>query len=113
MKTVLLLIGSNLFMCAAWYGHLRFPHAVMWKVILAAWGVAFFEYCLQVPANRMGYARFSAYELRIIQEVISLVVFSGFVLVWLKELPRWNHLAAFALIIIAVALTFYKPLQGH
>lgn len=113
MKTVLLLVCSNLFMCAAWYGHLKYPNAPIVKVILIAWGIAFFEYCFQVPANRMGYGRFSAYELRIMQEVISLTVFSGFVLWWLKETPKWNHIAAFGLLIAAVALTFYKAPASH
>jgi len=106
MKTVLLLIASNCFMTAAWYGHLRFRHVALWKVILLAWGIAFFEYCLQVPANRIGYGMFSATQLKIIQEVITLVIFVGFAAVYLKELPRWNHLVAFALIVGAVYFAF-------
>ena len=78
----------------------------MWKVVLISWGIAFFEYCLMVPANRLGYGRFSAFELKIIQEVITLTVFVGFALLWLREVPRWNHLAAFALILAAVWVAF-------
>src|SRR3954462_13751651 len=106
MRTVLLLVASNVFMTAAWYGHLRFRGVALWKVILVSWGIAFFEYCLQVPANRWGFGRFTAYQLKIIQEVITLVVFIGFSAVWLRETPRWNHVAAFVLILAAVALAF-------
>src|SRR5688572_689012 len=93
-------------MTAAWYGHLRFKETALWKVILASWAIAFFEYCLQVPANRLGYGRFSAYELKIIQELITLAVFVGFALVWLRETPRWNHLVAFVLLVGAACFTF-------
>jgi uncharacterized protein (DUF486 family) len=106
MRTILLLVASNLFMTVAWYGHLRFKGVALWKVILASWGIAFFEYCLQVPANRWGHGQFSAYQLKIIQEVITLVVFTGFALVGLGEAPRWNHLVAFLLILAAVGFTF-------
>lgn len=106
MRTVLLLLVSNLFMTAAWYGHLRFKGVALWKVVLASWGIAFFEYCLQVPANRWGHGRFSAYQLKIIQEVITLVVFVGFSALWLHEQPRWNHLVAFALVLAAVGFAF-------
>jgi uncharacterized protein (DUF486 family) len=106
LSTVVLLLASNVFMTAAWYGHLRYRGVALWKVILISWGIAFFEYCLQVPANRWGYGKFSAYQLKIIQEIITLLVFMVFSAVWLRETPRWNHLAAFALILAAVALTF-------
>src|SRR3954470_7810662 len=106
MRTVLLLVASNVFMTAAWYGHLRFRGVALWKVILASWGIAFLEYCLQVPANRWGYGRFSAYQLKIMQEVITLVVFIAFSAVWLGEPPRWNHAVAFALILAAVGFAF-------
>ena len=106
MRTILLLIGSNVFMTVAWYGHLRFRDEALWKVVLVSWGIAFFEYCLQVPANRWGYGKFSAYQLKIIQEIITLVVFIAFSAIWLRETPRWNHLVAFVLILAAVALTF-------
>jgi uncharacterized protein len=107
MLTVVLLVLSNLFMTAAWYGHLKYRETALWKVVLISWGIAFFEYCLQVPANRLGYERFSAYQLKILQEAITLVVFVGFALIWLREPPRWNFVAAFVLMVGAVALAFW------
>jgi len=110
MRTILLLIASNLFMTVAWYGHLRFKGVALWKVILVSWGIAFLEYCLQVPANRWGHGQFSAYQLKIVQEIITLLVFVGFSAVWLGETPRWNHLVAFLFILAAVGFTFLpKP----
>ena len=106
MRTVLLLLASNLFMTAAWYGHLRFREVALWKVVLISWGIAFFEYCLQVPANRLGYGQFTAYQLKIIQEIITLVVFMGFSLLWLGEAPKWNMVVSFLLILGAVAFAF-------
>jgi len=106
MRTVMLLVASNVFMTVAWYGHLRFRGVALWKVILASWGIAFFEYCLQVPANRWGYGAFTAYQLKLIQEVITLLVFMGFSALWLGETPRWNYLVAFALILAAVGFAF-------
>ncbi|MEI9954416.1 MAG: DMT family protein [Pseudomonadota bacterium] len=106
MRTILLLIGSNLFMTAAWYGHLKYRGVALWKVILISWGIAFFEYCLQVPANRLGYGEFSAFQLKIIQEVITLVVFLGFATFWLGERLRWNYGVALALILAAVYFAF-------
>lgn len=103
---ILLLCISNIFMTFAWYGHLRFKGAALWKVILASWGIAFFEYLLMVPANRWGHHSFSATELKIIQEVITLGVFSAFAILYLGERIRWNHAAAFACILAAVAFTF-------
>lgn len=109
MRTVLLLVASNLFMTAAWYGHLRFREAPLWLVILASWGLAFFEYCLQVPANRIGYgAGFSAAQLKTIQEVITLAVFVGFAQVYLHESLRWNVAVGFGLIAAGAAFVF-KP----
>jgi uncharacterized protein len=109
MLTIALLIGSNLFMTVAWYGHLKYRDVSMWKVILASWAIAFFEYCLQVPANRYGYGRFSAAQLKIFQEVISLSVFAGFAVVYLGETLRWNHLAAGLCLLAAVGfLTIFK-----
>jgi len=93
-------------MTAAWYGHLRFRGVALWKVVLVSWGIAFFEYCLQVPANRLGYGEFSAFQLKIIQEVITLVVFVGFAVLWLGERVRWNYGVAFALILAAVYFAF-------
>ena len=106
MRTVALLLASNVFMTAAWYGHLRFKGVALWKVVLVSWLIAFFEYCLQVPANRLGYGQFSAYQLKVIQEIITLVVFIGFSALWLGESPRWNHLVAFVLILAAVGFAF-------
>ena len=103
---LLLLTCSNIFMTFAWYGHLKFRHLPLWVVVLASWGIAFFEYCLMVPANRWGYARYSAIELKILQEVITLSVFSGFVIAYLGERIRWNHLAAFVCIVAAVTFAF-------
>ena len=110
---IVLLTGSNVFMTFAWYGHLKFKEQPLWLVILASWGIAFFEYCLMVPANRWGHGRYTATELKIIQEVITLTVFSGFAVAYLGERIRWNHLAAFGCIIGAVAFTFLpKPDAG-
>src|SRR5258705_13774505 len=92
---VLLLFCSNIFMTVAWYGHLKFKHSTLWKVINVSWGIALFEYVLQVPANRWGNSVYSATQLKIIQEVITLCVFSGFAIVVLHEKLRWNHIAAF------------------
>ena len=104
MKTIGLLFASNVFMTAAWYGHLRFKSSPLWKAILFSWGIAFFEYCLQVPANRWGYGQFTAAQLKIAQEVITLVVFAAFAWLWLGEQLRWNEAAAFGLVIGAVVL---------
>jgi uncharacterized protein len=93
-------------MTAAWYGHLRFRGVALWKVVLVSWGIAFFEYCLQVPANRLGYGEFTAFQLKIIQEVITLVVFVAFAVLWLGERVRWNYGVAFALILAAVYFAF-------
>ena len=104
MRTVVLLILSNVFMTAAWYGHLRFRETSLWKAILVSWGIAFFEYCLQVPANRWGYGYFSAAQLKILQEAITIAVFSAFAWLWLGETLRWNEAAAFLLILAAVVV---------
>ncbi len=108
MKTVILLLISNIFMTFAWYGHLKFKNAALWKVILISWSIAFFEYCFQVPANRIGHEKFSAAQLKTIQEVVSLVVFSGFSVLYLKEDLRWNYLVGFVLIMAAVFFIFKK-----
>ena len=105
---VLLLTASNVFMTFAWYGHLKFKSSPLWIVIIASWGIAFFEYCLQVPANRIGYGTFTAAELKTIQEIITLVVFSVFSVVYLKEEFKWNYLVGFLFIIIAVFFIFKK-----
>jgi len=106
MLTIILLAVSNIFMTVAWYGHLKFKHVVLWQVILLSWGIAFFEYCLQVPANRMGYGQFTAAELKTIQEATSLIVFGVFSVLYLKEELRWNHLVGFGLIVAAVFFVF-------
>jgi uncharacterized protein len=103
MKTILLLLLSNIFMTIAWYGHLKIKDKPMWLIILVSWGIAFFEYCLQVPANRWGYGTFSAAQLKVIQEILSLSVFAVFATAYLGEQLRWNHLVAFLLICVAVA----------
>ncbi len=103
---IVLLTCSNCFMTVAWYGHLKFKNSPLWKVILVSWGIAFFEYVLQVPANRWGNAVYSGTQLKIIQEVITLCVFVGFAVIYLGERIRWNHVAAFFCIIGAVAFTF-------
>lgn len=101
---VLLLVGSNLFMTLAWYGHLKFPTWPLWIVILASWGIALFEYVLQVPANRLGSQVFSVTQLKIIQEAITLTVFAVFSIVVLREKPRPQDYAAFGLILAAVVV---------
>jgi uncharacterized protein (DUF486 family) len=108
MRTVLLLLVSNVFMTVAWYGHLRFRNSPLWMAILASWGIAFVEYCFQVPANRYGYGQFSAAQLKTIQEVISLVVFAGFSVTYLKEPLRWNTLVGFAFLVAAAFFLFKK-----
>lgn len=108
MQTIILLTASNIFMTFAWYGHLKFRDVALWKVILISWGIAFFEYCLMVPANRNGYGTFNAVQLKTIQEVITLVVFSFFSIFYLKEEFRWNYLVGFALIVAAVFVIFKK-----
>ena len=103
-----LLTVSNIFMTFAWYGHLKFKASPLWIVILASWGIAFFEYCLQVPANRMGYEYFSATQLKVAQEVITLVVFVVFSVTYLKEELKWNYIVGFILILLAVFFVFKK-----
>lgn len=106
MKTVALLTISNVFMTVAWYGHLRYKDSSLWKVILISWSIAFLEYCFQVPANRIGHHHFSAAQLKIIQEVITLVVFAVFSIFYLREGLRWNYIVAFMMIIGAVFFMF-------
>jgi len=108
MPTIILLLISNIFMTYAWYGHLRNTDAVLWKTVLLSWGIAFFEYCFMVPTNRLGYGTFNAFELKTIQEVISLVVFTVLTIVVLKEELRWNYLVGFGLIVLAVIFIFKK-----
>lgn len=108
MKTILLLIVSNVFMTFAWYGHLKFKGVQLWKVILISWLIASVEYCFQVPANRLGHGQFSAAQLKTIQEVISLSVFAVFSVLYLREEFRWNYIVGFVLILAAVFFVFKK-----
>ncbi|HKY32751.1 MAG TPA: DMT family protein [Candidatus Polarisedimenticolia bacterium] len=108
MTTVLLLIVSNVFMTMAWYGHLRFKEAALFKVILASWLIAFLEYCFQVPANRLGHGVFSAAQLKTIQEIVTLVVFGVFSVAYLGEPLRWNHAAGFACLVGAAFFLFHE-----
>ena len=103
---ILLLVASNVFMTLAWYGHLRFKAAPLYVVVLASWGIAFVEYWLAVPANRIGHAVYSAAELKTMQEVITLAVFAVFSVVYLREAITWNHLLGFALIAAGAAVIF-------
>jgi uncharacterized protein (DUF486 family) len=107
--TVLLLITSNVFMTVAWYGHLKnHQTSPLWVVVLASWGIAFFEYCFAVPANRIGHAVYSAAELKTMQEIITLLVFAAFSVFYLGEKIAWNHLVGFALIAGGAYFVFQK-----
>ncbi|MDB5190493.1 MAG: hypothetical protein JWQ96_56 [Segetibacter sp.] len=109
MRTILLLIASNIFMTFAWYGHLKDKGVLLWKAILVSWGIAFFEYCLMVPANRIGYTSgLNGFQLKIIQEVITLVVFCFFAVWYLKEPFHWKYLVSFLFILGAVYFAFKK-----
>jgi uncharacterized protein (DUF486 family) len=106
LLTPILLVGSNVLMTFAWYGHLKAPSWPMWVAILVSWGIAFFEYCLAVPANRIGYGTFTAQQLKVMQEVITLAVFAVFSVAFLGEQLRWNFLAAGACLVAAVIFIF-------
>jgi uncharacterized protein (DUF486 family) len=106
VRTIILLTISNIFMTFAWYGHLKFREVPLYKVVVVSWLIAFFEYCFQVPANRIGSYEFTAAQLKTIQEVISLTVFAVFSVLYLKQPLRWNYAAGFALIVAAVAVIF-------
>lgn len=105
---IALLTISNVFMTFAWYGHLKFRSTALITVILVSWGIAFFEYCFQVPANRIGYEVYNAVQLKTIQEIITLIVFSLFSVWYLKEQFKWNYLVGFVFIILAVFFIFKK-----
>jgi uncharacterized protein (DUF486 family) len=107
---ILLLIGSNVFMTVAWYGHLRFMEVPLIRVIVVSWGIAFFEYCLAVPANRWGSAVYSAAQLKTMQEVITLVVFAVFSVVYLHQGITWNHVVGFGFIAAGAFFVFRGPL---
>ena len=108
--TIGLLVVANIFMNFAWYGHLKFKDAAVWAVVLVSWGIAFFEYCLAVPANRWGSAVYSTAQLKTMQEVITLIVFAGFSVLYLKESFTWNHLVGFSLIAGGAYFVFRGPL---
>jgi hypothetical protein len=105
---ILLLLASNVFMTFAWYGHLKYRSSPLLLAILVSWGIAFFEYTLMVPANRLGSAVYSVVQLKTIQEILTLVVFAGFSYWYLDQPLKWNHYAAFALIVGAAFLMFYE-----
>lgn len=106
---IVLLLASNVFMTFAWYGHLKFTDKPIALAILASWGIALIEYCLAVPANRIGHGSYSAAELKTIQEVITLLVFAGFSVVYLKEALTLNHLVGFAFIALGAFFVFKGP----
>jgi uncharacterized protein len=107
---ILLLIGSNVFMTLAWYGHLRFKETPLIAVIMASWGIAFVEYCMAVPANRLGSAVYTTAQLKTIQEIVTLLVFAGFSILYLKEPITWNYAVGFALIAAGAFFVFRGPL---
>ncbi len=105
---IALLTCSNVFMTFAWYGHLKYKGSPLWLVIIVSWGIAFFEYCFQVPANRWGSSSYSPFQLKVIQEIITLTVFCVFASLYFGEEFKWNHLASCICIIAAVAFAFMK-----
>ena len=111
MRTVVLLFCSNCFMTVAWYGHLKYGHAwPLWKAILVSWSIALVEYCFAVPANRFGFGEFSGFQLKVIQEVVTIVVFIIFAITFLKEKLAWNYVVAFAFLAVAAFFAFaFKP----
>ena len=117
MRTVILLTLSNVFMTVAWYGHLKYKNVPLWLVVAVSWLIALPEYALQVPANRWGHGdgpgQFSAFQLKIIQEIVTLAVFSLFAMTVLKETPRWNYLVSFLFILGAVYFAFLGDPQAR
>ena len=108
LAPIVLLFCSNVFMTFAWYGQLKFPNAILWQVVLVSWGIAFFEYCLAVPANRIGHQVYSAAQLKTLQEIITLLVFGVFSVQYLGETLRWNHMVAFMFLCGAAFFSFNK-----
>ncbi len=108
LAPIFLLFASNVFMTFAWYGQLKFPNAVLWQVVLISWGIAFFEYCLAVPANRIGHQVYSAAQLKTMQEIITLLVFAVFSVTYLGESLKWNHMVAFLFLCGAAFFSFHK-----
>lgn len=107
MFPIILLVISNVFMTFAWYGHLKYKSSPLVIAILISWLIAFVEYCFQVPANRIGHATWSAPQLKVMQEVITLVVFAAFSVLWLKEAMKWNYIVGFGFILLAVFFVFH------
>ena len=115
MSTIFLLVFSNVFMTFAWYGHLKYGHAwPLWKAILVSWAIALLEYCLAVPANRLGYGQFSGFQLKMIQEAITIAVFIAFAVFFLKEKFAWNYIVAFGFLMVAgfFAFAFKAPVTA-
>jgi uncharacterized protein (DUF486 family) len=110
LSPILLLVGSNVFMTMAWYGHLKFKEVPLWGVILASWGIAFVEYCMAVPANRFGSAVYSTAQLKTIQEIITLLVFAVFSVLYLKEAFTWNYAIGFAFVALGAFFIFRGPI---
>ena len=108
LAPIVLLFCSNVFMTFAWYGQLKFPNAVLWQVVIISWGIAFFEYCLAVPANRIGHQVYSAAQLKTMQEIITLLVFAVFSVTYLGESLKWNHMVAFIFLCGAAFFSFHK-----
>lgn len=108
LTTVSLLAVANVFMTFAWYGHLKYKSSPLYLVVLVSWGIAFFEYCLQVPANRLGHAYFSAAQLKTMQEIITLAVFAIFSVFYLNEPFLWNHAVGFGFLVLGAVFIFYK-----
>jgi len=108
MRAIILLTISNIFMTIAWYGHLKYKESPLFKVILISWMIAFVEYCFQVPANRIGHYQYSAAQLKTMQEVITLIVFCVFSIIYLKEEMKWNYIVGFAFIVVAVFFVFKR-----
>lgn len=109
LRTILLLIASNIFMTFAWYGHLKDKGMPLWKAIVISWGIAFFEYCLMVPANRFGYINgMTGFQLKITQEIITLLIFTVFAVIYLKEPLQWKYLVSFCFLVCAVYFAFKK-----
>ena len=108
LAPIVLLFCSNVFMTFAWYGQLKFPNAILWQVVLVSWGIAFFEYCLAVPANRIGHQVSSAAQLKTLQEIITLLVFGAFSVLYLGESLRWNHMVSFMFLCGAAFFSFNK-----
>src|ERR1700712_2356424 len=108
LAPIVLLFASNVFMTFAWYGQLKFPHTALWVLIPISWGIAFFEYCLAVPANKIGHTVYSTAQLKTMQEIITLLVFAIFSVTYLGEALRWNHMVAFLFLCCAAFFSFHK-----